>query len=490
MTDTIVASPGLAAPEVVPPVGIAATPHAPVAAEPAAHDVIRDALMESRQRWRHLVNLATDLAFETDAKGRIVFVIPDTALGWPAGSLIGQPSELLLGDDGTGTIFNPFRPTAEVRRRRVWLRCFDSKLVMMTMSATPIFDSAGQLTGARGTGVDLTECDAQTAHLAGRLRRGEVLDHILSRVGQETGADSMMDATLWAMIHALGAEGAAVIGALNEDSAIEVLHECGPGASAILLVAARTMGQLPELGPASDPGHAINPDGRFLMTVGCRTRFGAHIGVAIWRNASARPWEEDDTLLAGSAVGIVRMILEYEAVQREMALQARTDPLTGLLNRRAFLEEMVRNIARLDRENEPGTLIFIDMDAFKAVNDRLGHAVGDAVLTHLADMLRKMVRPSDLIARLGGDEFAVWLSGADHMTAAERADHLCKNVAVDVQALLGEPMAGLGVSIGIATRLPGSLESLEDLNRRADMAMYDVKRNGRNHWRVALLDVE
>ena len=70
------------------------------------------------------------------------------------------------------------------------------------------------------------------------------------------------------------------------------------------------------------------------------------------------------------------MVLEHEAIQREMARQARTDPLTGLLNRRAFLEEMERHIERLDREELPGTLMFVDLDYFKPVNDRLGHEVG------------------------------------------------------------------------------------------------------------------
>ena len=103
---------------------------------------------------------------------------------------------------------------------------------------------------------------------------------------------------------------------------------------------------------------------------------GTNCRLAIWRGAGGRGWEQEDGLLVASTVAVVRMILEYEAVQREMALQARTDPLTGLLNRRAFLEEMQRHIARLDREMEAGTLMYVDVDAFKAVNDRLGHAMG------------------------------------------------------------------------------------------------------------------
>ncbi len=451
--------------------------------EPPSQDIVRDALVESRQRWQHLVSLAADLAFETDAKGRFVFVVPGDALGWAAESLIGQPSELLLGDDAAGSLLNPFRPDQALRRHRCWLLCFGGGLSMMTISAAPLYDRFGGIVGARGTGVDMTDAETQTSQIAGRLRRGEALDCILARVAQETSADGMMDAVLWALIHTLGAEGSAVIGGLSEDAPVEVLHECGPGAAAILPAATRLMAQ-----PTMQPACLSNIDGRFVMAVRCRTRFGVNTGLAIWRNDNTRPWDQDDRLLAASAVNIVRMILEYEAVQREMAEQARTDPLTGLLNRRAFLDEVRRHIVRLDRDSQSGTLMFVDLDAFKAVNDRFGHALGDQVLLHVADMLRRLVRPFDLIARLGGDEFAVWLSGADHMTAAERADQLCKQAPIELQDILPEPFPGLGVSIGIATRRTASPELIEDIMRRADMAKYEVKRNGGGHWRVSLLD--
>ena len=448
-------------------------------------DVIKHALMESRQRWRHFVELASDLAFETDAKGRFTFAIPETALGWPSGSLIGQPSELLVGDDGTGSIFNPFRPAEPFRRYRAWLRTFNGRLAMISLSASPLYDAAGAIIGARGVGIDMTDMDSEASQLAGRLRRGEVLDHILARVNQESGADHMMDAALWALIHALGAEGAAVIGSVDDHSPIDILHECGPGASSVLPAAARLISE-----QRATPSHTVSIEGRHVLAVGCQTRFGVSAGLAVWRNPNRRSWDHEDTLLAGSAVRIIRMVLEYEVAQREVAYQARTDPLTGLLNRRAFLDEIRRHISRVDRQGENGTLMFVDLDAFKSVNDRLGHAAGDEVLVHLAGMLQKLVRPSDLISRLGGDEFAVWMSGADRMTAAERADYLCKAAVVELRALLPEPFPGLGVSIGIAMRRPGSSESIDDLTRRADMAMYEVKRTGRGHWRVSLLDGE
>jgi diguanylate cyclase (GGDEF)-like protein len=490
MSDLSLASPAAASPHALPP-------------------GIGDVLMESRQRWQHLVNLAADLAFETDADGRFVLIMPDTALSWPAGSLIGQPSERLVGDDGSGAMANPFRPSVAVRGQRVWLRRADGSLAMMTLSAAPLHDAAGRVIGARGVGIDMTDSDAQAADVAGRLRRGQVLHHILLRVIKETDADRMMDTALWALIQGLGAEGAAMIGATSavtvsaatmgatfpaavsaatvgatsNNPEIDVLHECGPGASEVLQTASRLV-----TGQAYEPGHATNADGRLVLAVGFETRSGLPAGLAIWRAALSRPWDQEDTVLAAAAVCIVRMVLEYEALQREMVHQARTDPLTGLLNRRAFVEEMDHQIARLDRQSEPGTLMFVDLDAFKAVNDRLGHAIGDMVLIHLANILRRLVRPFDLITRLGGDEFAVWLSGADHMTAAERADYLCTTAPGELQAPLPEPFPKLGVSIGIATRQPGSPESIEDLTRRADMAMYEVKRSGRRHWRVSLRD--
>jgi diguanylate cyclase (GGDEF)-like protein len=446
----------------------------------SSDDPLRGALIDSRQRWRDLVAITADLAFETDAWGRFVFITPDDALGWSTGLLLGQPSTLLLADAAADASFNPFRTTAIVRRRRVWLRRGDGGLASMMFAAAPLLDPAGCIVGARGLGIDMTGFDQQGAHIAAALRRGELLDHILWRVAQEVLAPRMMQAALEALVNALGAEGSGVVMLGQFGQAPVMAHEAGRGADDILSAAASLLETDADAAPRSAPG------ARPLLVTACQTRFGDRAGLTIWRVMDARDWDEEDKLLVAAAASIVRMVLEHEAIQREMARQARTDPLTGLLNRRAFLEEVERRIDRLDREGLPGTLMFADLDNFKPVNDLLGHEMGDQVLVHAAVLLRRAVRPADLVARLGGDEFAVWLDGADHLTAAERAEHLRETVPGEMASIAGPGAPILSMSIGIAERRPGGEEAIDAVMRRSDQAMYDVKRNGRAHWRVSL----
>jgi len=140
-----------------------------------------EALVDSRQRWRELVTLAADFAFETDAWGRFVLVAPDPALGWSAATLMGQPAELLLADAGGTSGVNPFRPTASIRRRRAWLRRPDGSSICLSFAVTPLLDAEGRIVGARGLGQDVTEQDGYDAQVAASLRRGELLDHIARR---------------------------------------------------------------------------------------------------------------------------------------------------------------------------------------------------------------------------------------------------------------------------------------------------------------------
>jgi diguanylate cyclase (GGDEF)-like protein len=443
-----------------------------------ADATLRDALLDSRQRWRDLVITAADLAYETDAFGRFSFVLPDPALGWASATLLGQPAQLLLAGGSGANGFNPFDVTSAVRRRRAWLKRADGSTAMLAFSSAPLFDAESRIVGTRGMGIDWTDSDDYAGRVAASLRRGEVLDHVLWRMGQEVLAPRMMQAALDALMNALGAEGAGVIEVSGPNGGA-LVHRAGGGAEEMLPEVARM------LAATSGPADLIARDGRPILGAICHTRFGAHAGLALWRSPGSRGWDNEDKLLIGTAASLIRMVLEHEAIQQEMARQARTDPLTGLLNRRAFLEELTRHVDRLDREELPGTLLFADLDYFKPVNDRLGHEVGDQVLVRTAQLLRATVRPSDLVARLGGDEFALWLNGADYMTAAERAESLCAEVPRELSELTAEAGLQPSISIGIATRTAGADEPVDSLLRRADQAMYEAKRGGRGHWRVA-----
>ena len=149
------------------------------------------------------------------------------------------------------------------------------------------------------------------------------------------------------------------------------------------------------------------------------------------------------------------------------------DPLTPLLNRRAFLRELRRVSAFAQRYDSPASLIYFDLDGFKAVNDRFGHAAGDQALQAVAERLSANVRESDLVGRLGGDEFAVILVQTDAAAAQGKAAALAAGVSAE-PVRCGEWLAPVKVSYGVRQIDPGM--DPEQLLAEADAAMYAQKR--------------
>lgn len=172
------------------------------------------------------------------------------------------------------------------------------------------------------------------------------------------------------------------------------------------------------------------------------------------------------------------------ALARERGL-SRTDPLTGLLNTRAFYEEAASILSLCRRKRRPVTLAYIDLDNFKAINDTFGHLTGDAVLRRVAAALRDSTRPSDLSARLGGDEFAVLLAEAAAPDAAVVLERL-RTLLVDAVA---EDSIPVTVSIGAASFTAVS-ETLEVMVRAADAQMYVAKARGKNQTLLEIVGAD
>ncbi|EJL23509.1 diguanylate cyclase (GGDEF) domain-containing protein [Caulobacter sp. AP07] len=149
------------------------------------------------------------------------------------------------------------------------------------------------------------------------------------------------------------------------------------------------------------------------------------------------------------------------------------DVLAPVLNRRAFLREIKRVAAFAQRYGSPASLVFFDLDGFKAVNDRFGHAAGDEALKAVAQRLLAHVRESDVVGRIGGDEFAVLLVQADQQTAASKAETLAAAVR-DMPVQVGEWSVPLKVSYGVREIEPGA--DPEAALAEADAAMFLKKR--------------
>ena len=438
---------------------------------------LRTALLESRQRWRQFGAIAADVLFEADLDGRLTFMAPDTVLGWPAQALLGQPGHVLM-QDPSGP--DPFCFTTPVQRRRTWMQTMQGAPVCMALTSVPLRDAAGRHCGIRGVAVNVTAQELVEAETASALRRGQALDRILEQMRQEVLAPRMMRAVLEGVVRALGAQGTAVLDLSVTDELPFVLHQAGSDPGRLLIDV------LPTVRDAfAATKTLVSSDGRQVVLCPASTRFGDSAALMIWRGPGGRLWDRDDLVLASSVTGLMRIVLEHESIQREMLKQARTDPLTGLLNRRAFMEEATRRLDRLEAEGLPASLLFIDLDGLKQLNDRSGHEAGDAALLVTSALLRRTFRPTDLVARLGGDEFACWLDGADTLTAAERAEGLRLSAPMEFAHLTAGQTNGMSLSMGISMRQPGSDESLDHLLQRADQAMYEVKRNGRGHWRVS-----
>ncbi|MFZ2853725.1 MAG: PAS-domain containing protein [Rhodocyclaceae bacterium] len=210
-------------------------------------------------------------------------------------------------------------------------------------------------------------------------------------------------------------------------------------------------------------------------------------GETVWLSSSARPVYDEGRRYLGYR-GVDVDVTEITRARQELEQMALHDALTGLANRRKFLERYEFERLRQVRAGLPLSLILIDVDHFKAVNDQWGHIVGDICLKAVANTLSSHVRGIDLVARFGGEEFLVLLSDtneADALLVGEKLRHMVENTLIST-ALAAQPTLQLTASFGVTTLLPQENVSLETLIERADVAVYAAKHGGRNQVRAAL----
>lgn len=192
----------------------------------------------------------------------------------------------------------------------------------------------------------------------------------------------------------------------------------------------------------------------------------------------------------GATLGITlgMILMTSERLKHDLEDQASRDPLTGALNRRAFAMMAEKELARSFRSGRPLSILMMDLDHFKAVNDRRGHAVGDATLCHFVQVAVAILRGEDVFCRFGGEEFLALLPGSgacQAMTAAERLRiaFAHESRVRETERAVSAPPFFVTVSIGVHELFPG--EDLEAAIRQADAALYRAKEAGRNCCELA-----
>ena len=201
----------------------------------------------------------------------------------------------------------------------------------------------------------------------------------------------------------------------------------------------------------------------------------------IYSNSFIGVW---NTLIRFGFYAVVAILLsELRKALEEERLLANTDPLTGALNRRSFNEITEKKMIVAEVNRRSYTMVYIDVDNFKTVNDKLGHAVGDLVLKSIVDTIQAQIRNSDLLARLGGDEFALLLTDIDQEQAKPIAERLRSSLLESMKYNEWE----ITFSIGVLTVL-SMPESADKLVSMTDALMYEAKGKGKNAVQYSVYD--
>ncbi len=463
----------------------------------SAEYAMRNALIESRDLYRDLSRCSSDFSWQTDENGAFTFVSAKGALGYSAKALNGRRSQDLLDQSTDSSDVNPFIARMPVENIEIAVRDAKGEIRYCRVDALPVYAKNNQWRGARGVSSDITEAKLHQRALEFMRRRETLVRAIVDATHRTLNPEDAFCDAADILLREAGAVHCAI---LTQDTTPRV-RELGVSCPNI---SGLEIPDIIRLGLEGSADCAGNGDRQINFNEGGRqhqvvfTTHGGRRNGAIWLLFPENPIPPviphhaypgaPVCSLAESVASHVGIAIAHDTQMRRLSELSCTDELTGLLNRRAFMEDLHHRHAHLYRSGHTGALLYIDLDNFKQVNDRFGHAAGDRVLKEFANILHGHSRIGDLSARLGGDEFAIWLEDTDVSGAVTKAKHLMAETKL-LHTLAGDDadveMPQLGLSIGISIADPGVREQLPHLIKRADEVMYEVKRQGKGGLMIA-----
>lgn len=432
---------------------------------------LQEVLTESRDRFRDLVELMADLAWETRADGSFCYVAGGRGLGYRPETLIGTKARDLVIRQQL-EIVDYFDSRIAYDGKEILMRRSNGATARVAISAKPLFSASGEWRGLRGICRDVTEERERQAELAHVQRRDRLVAQFVKSLREAHESKSALDMAAREIGAALVAAGCSIYTTDPQEGGLMLASEFGGALPEIVKGYNR---QLKERGRT-----VIHETQSSCVVMGVPTIHGDTMtgSVWVWRPASLGEWHAIDRTLLGEIADHLGIVISQFDYQEKLRILSESDGLSRLLNRRSFTEKLAQ---RLKNSLAGSALFYVDLDNFKIVNDTHGHQRGDMVIRRVADILRKVAMPGDLAARIGGDEFVLWCEGMNGPVAEKLAVRLLA-ASAELKSLSAGPDKPLGISIGIVVTPPGMHAQVPVLLEQADSAMYQAKRGGKSNW--------
>jgi len=431
-------------------------------------------------RFRDFASVSNDLFWECDSDGNLLEASGRlaTRLGAAPGSSWQHALASVARPQDLASLQRALDRKLPFRNLELELRGGDeSGTRWVELNGLPLIDASGEMAGFRGTAIDTT-----SARRAEELLR-EYNERLLEEVNERTRSlrETVSElATKEQHLQVLLA--GAPVGVIEFDEAGHCRYINANGCTLTGHSPEQATGRhlldfvAPEDRDYVDFVWNVNRQSAEIKWLEFRTTCAGQRCVAHWINLI-----QADQPLRGTIV-VLTDATALDQQNRRLWTLAHHDPLTGLPNRNLFSDRVEQALRQAKRQNREMALLWLDLDGFKAINDRLGHVAGDALLQRVAERLNSRARASDTVARMGGDEFAVVMADILGVEGATR-------MAQDLVDSLAEPFelpqgsARISASVGVAL-YPQHAASAETLAQRADMALYAAKQAGKNQVRL------
>ncbi|SMF15689.1 sensor domain-containing diguanylate cyclase [Desulfovibrio gilichinskyi] len=429
-------------------------------------ECISNALQESEKRFLDITDAAGEFIWETGPEGNFIFVTgrAEDILGYSAEELVGRSPFDFVDEESSWEVRKEFLDAAQERRPfNSLVSTFvnrDGHKLWLEFNGVPVLDSEGNVTGFRGATSDIT---AQRKTLQELQDREDMLQSI---------SDSVQDALILlddkGLVHFWNPAAEKIFGFSSDEMIGRDLRSC---------VWAEDNPDNPEVSPVQGG----NGKGFFAshgsFTVNVRKKDGSVFPAEVLLS----PLRRDASWWV---VGTIRDVTERKEAEDSLRKLATTDPLTGLSNRRFFMEKAEEEVEKAKRYNRSLSLLMLDIDFFKKVNDTYGHDAGDDVLKALSVVGLKVLRNVDVFGRIGGEEFSILMPDTDLDGAVLAAERIRSEIEkANMQTRSG--ILTITVSIGAAT-VNERINTLELLLKAADLGLYAAKDAGRNQVKVQL----